>query len=63
SWVNHLDERPWRLLHHFHEIDAFLSVSSNKLVTRDKRERNNDADKLAEEGVSRSVPLVVWQIV
>ncbi|GJT03943.1 reverse transcriptase [Tanacetum coccineum] len=50
--VNHPDERPWRLLHHFHEIDAFLAVSPNRLVTHIKRERNNDADKLAEEGVS-----------
>ncbi|GKB57204.1 putative reverse transcriptase domain, reverse transcriptase zinc-binding domain protein, partial [Tanacetum coccineum] len=58
SWVNHLDERPWRLLHHFHEIDAFLSVSFNRLVTRIKRERNNDADKLAEEGISR---LKLWK--
>nr|GEV54576.1 reverse transcriptase [Tanacetum cinerariifolium] len=63
SWVNHPDERPWRLLHHFYEIDAFLSVTSNRLVTHIKRERNNDADKLAKEGVSRSVLLVVWQMV
>nr|GEW65863.1 zinc finger, CCHC-type [Tanacetum cinerariifolium] len=63
SWFNHPDERPWRLLHHFHDIDAFLVISPNRLVMHIKRERNNDADKLAKEGVSRSVPLVVWQMV
>nr|GEY50843.1 hypothetical protein [Tanacetum cinerariifolium] len=48
-WVNRLDERPRRLLHHFYEIDAFLFVSSNRLVTHIKREHNNNDDKLAKE--------------
>ncbi|GJW22147.1 hypothetical protein Tco_0032769 [Tanacetum coccineum] len=32
SWVNHPDERQLRLLHHFHEIDVFLSVFLKEVV-------------------------------
>ncbi|PWA51220.1 hypothetical protein CTI12_AA465630 [Artemisia annua] len=61
-WVRHPLERPWRLLSHFQEIDLFLSTNGNRSVAHIKCEGNCDADKLAKEGVLRSVPLSIWNL-
>ncbi|GJR64984.1 reverse transcriptase [Tanacetum coccineum] len=62
SWVRHPLERPWRLLSHFQEIDLFLSTNNNRSISHIKREGNCEADKLAKEGVFRSVPLSIWNL-
>ncbi|GJU44522.1 reverse transcriptase [Tanacetum coccineum] len=62
SWVRHPLERPWRLLSHFQEIHLFLSTNDNRSISHIKREGNCEADKLAKEGVLRSVPLSIWNL-
>nr|GEU59054.1 reverse transcriptase [Tanacetum cinerariifolium] len=62
SWVRHPLERPWRLLSHFHEIDLLFSSNGNRSIAHIKREGNCEADKLAKEGVFRSVPLSIWNL-
>ncbi|PWA52720.1 reverse transcriptase [Artemisia annua] len=62
SWIRRPFERPWRLLSHFQEIDLFLSTNGNRSIAHIKREGNCDADKLAKEGVLRSVPLSIWNL-